>query len=655
MPESKPGDFDSVKENGPHKPVEQRFYDHLSREELIALLERRDRDRARIGLNWSPDHAERDHAFNDDFVTLQLDSSLSDRQAPWENLIIEGDNFDALRWLRMTMRGRIKCIIVDPPYNTGGQSWAYNDRYLDPGEASGFAFTTWLEFLHRRFVVARDLLTEDGVILINISDENRAVLELMLDQTLPGMKIGSLTWRSRTGGNDAEGPFFSSNHEHVLVYGNKAFRFCGSEKTFEMYRFFDQTRNDRFRLDNLTQPKDMWERPNGFYALHDPETDIFYPANPTRVWPSPYAKGDKADRPTNVNPDEEQTKFAVWPPLGSNVESGTDQISKLIADGKIHFPTEQVVKTWHSIEELLQDISNGDVPRSGNTLKLWAGMPAIEFWLGKKVGFGTPAFKRYINDLKNDTQPLSSWITPTSELDTRPTGENSIVSGTTEEGTKALKAVFGTKVFNYPKPLSLIRELLRQSSSPGDTVLDFFAGSATTGQAVMDLNAEDQGDRRFVLVSHDEATEVDRERNICRDVTAQRIRLLNKSATKAEKGAVAPFAYLKTRRVPIDELRDEGALDAGEIWLAAQALHSLPLTPFLPSRSVQFHETDDLRVLYVHDLSVPGAIETLERITRDQRPTHVYTWTPAIARDALFDANAEIHRLPSALSDRFII
>jgi adenine-specific DNA-methyltransferase len=97
-------------------------YDNLSREELIALVESRRRDRARIGLNWSPDHAERDRAFNDDFVSLRLDEGLSDRAAPWDNLIIEGDNFDALRWLRMTLKGQVKCILVDPPYNTGGQS-----------------------------------------------------------------------------------------------------------------------------------------------------------------------------------------------------------------------------------------------------------------------------------------------------------------------------------------------------------------------------------------------------------------------------------------------------------------------------------------------------------------------------------------------------
>jgi adenine-specific DNA-methyltransferase len=104
-------------------------YSDLTREALIALLERRDRERARIGIHWANDRAERDSAFNDDFVVLRLVPELCDGPIPWVNLVVEGDNFDALRWLRMTMRGRIKCIFVDPPYNTGHQDWVYNDHF----------------------------------------------------------------------------------------------------------------------------------------------------------------------------------------------------------------------------------------------------------------------------------------------------------------------------------------------------------------------------------------------------------------------------------------------------------------------------------------------------------------------------------------------
>jgi adenine-specific DNA-methyltransferase len=86
-------------------------------------------------------------------------------------LVIEGDNFDALRWLRMGFAGRVKCIYIDPPYNTGHKDWVYNDRYFDANDR--YRHSTWLEFLYRRLVLARDLLSEDGVIFISINDENR--------------------------------------------------------------------------------------------------------------------------------------------------------------------------------------------------------------------------------------------------------------------------------------------------------------------------------------------------------------------------------------------------------------------------------------------------------------------------------------------------
>ena len=102
----------------------------------------------------------------------------------------------------------------------------------------------------------------------------------------------------------------------------------------------------------------------------------------------------------------------------------------------------------------------------------------------------------------------------------------------------------GLKAFDNPKPVSLIRELVRQSTAPGDIVLDFFAGSSTAAQAVMELNAGGGGSRRFVMVSVAEATAANPERNLCRDVTAERVRKLNKAADGKYAELSAAFAYL---------------------------------------------------------------------------------------------------------------
>lgn len=105
-------------------------YDHLSKEQPIALLQRRERE-ASYGLVWERDEIEPDKHINYDFVTLDLDRSLSCGDGPWENLIIEGDNYHALCDLRMTHAGRVKCIYIDPPYNTADRDFVYNDRLFD--------------------------------------------------------------------------------------------------------------------------------------------------------------------------------------------------------------------------------------------------------------------------------------------------------------------------------------------------------------------------------------------------------------------------------------------------------------------------------------------------------------------------------------------
>ncbi len=357
-------------------------YDSLTRSQLIALLQKRDAER-RLGLVWERNEIDPDKAIDTNFVVADLIEDRCEQPAPWENLIIEGDNYDALRWLRMTHRGQVKCIYIDPPYNTGKKDWVYNDDYVDPNHR--YRNSQWLEFLYQRLLIARDLLTPDGVLLCSINDENRARLELMMDQALPGMRLGSFTWRSRIGGNDTKGAFLSQNHEHVLVYGASGFRFGGTEKIFEMYKYWDEEREDWFRLSDITQPKSIFERSNAFYALHDPETDIYYPVNPQRAWPSPTPKGShyKAEE---FWPND---RMPVWP-LPREFRSklhDRDQIFTWIKQGRIVFPSDQRVHTWQTRAELDRAIAGGDVPSTKHAPKLTVDTPHLEVLGGKESWF----------------------------------------------------------------------------------------------------------------------------------------------------------------------------------------------------------------------------------------------------------------------------
>ncbi|MBF0251292.1 MAG: site-specific DNA-methyltransferase, partial [Alphaproteobacteria bacterium] len=357
-------------------------YDHLDRVELIRLLEKRDRGR-RLGLIWERDEIEADRAVDPHFIACDVVEELCERAAPWRNLIIEGDNHDALRWLRMTHAGRVKCIYIDPPYNTGAKDWVYNDHFVDTNDR--YRHSTWLEFLYQRFLLARDLLTEDGVILVSINDENRAKLELLMEEALPGMNLGSLTWRSRTGSNDAKGAFLSKNHEHVLVFGNSGFRFGGTEKTYENYANPDNDPNGDWFADNLTQAKDQHERPNAFYPIQDPRTGIWYPCNPERVWTYPSRARLKKGQKIRTKPMEE------W-----------------IEAGQVLFPKNQRIERWTTLDDLIKAIRDKNVPLSGGVPMIREDLPDLKSWIGRQVGFGIPNFKRYRKDLKTATKPLST-------------------------------------------------------------------------------------------------------------------------------------------------------------------------------------------------------------------------------------------------------
>lgn len=609
-------------------------YDHLSHDELIALLERRDArssdEDGLVRLRWNADRGERDLALHDDFVTMRLDETLSDGAAPWDNLVIEGENHDALRWLRMTKPGAFRCIVVDPPYGDVGEGLTYNDGDKDPSDA--WKLTTWLEHLHRRFDLARHLLADDGVLLVCINDENRAVLELMLDQTLPGMKAGSLMWRTRTGGSEGGDHFLSVNHEHILVYAMPGFRFGGVQRSYKGYSNPDRDNRGDWASDNLRKSADYKIRPNGFFLLTDPDTGISYPADPDQIW-----------------------RYVRRETGGS--KSG-DYIEDLIEQRRIKWPAKQKVARWGTLDALKAAIATGDVPRSRTAALIRNDLPNLDEYVGKDIGFGTPRYKRFRSELPTQTQPLSSWITPNPERETLPDDDANaaihIVSGANEEGSKALRDLFGRKVFSYPKPPSLIRELIRQATGPNDLVLDFYAGSGTAGQAVMELNDEDGGDRRFVLVSHAEPTTDDPDRNIARDVLAERLRLLNGKARKSEDREPAPFAYLRADTIPSDTLMNVGALAPEDTWLAIQASHDLALAPYDPNAAAQTAEDDGLLVAFVETTSkaaVDAVLNAVERPGIDA--AHVYAWAPGPLRRALEGRVADLHALPNALWARY--
>jgi adenine-specific DNA-methyltransferase len=190
-------------------------YEHLSREALIELLKRRD-SQTPYGLVWERRGIDHDKALNRDFVGLELDPALSCGPAPWRNLIIEGDNYDALRHLVSTHAGQVKLLSLDPPYNTGRKDFVYNDSFFDA--TNRYRHSTWLEFMYQRLRLAKDLLAEDGVIFVHIDDNELFNLGLLMNKVFGEHNfIANVIWQKVYSPKNTA-VHFSDDHEYVLVY-----------------------------------------------------------------------------------------------------------------------------------------------------------------------------------------------------------------------------------------------------------------------------------------------------------------------------------------------------------------------------------------------------------------------------------------------------
>lgn len=509
----------------------------------------------RLGLQWESDLIDRDQALNNDLVfpVVDVEESHWPEEPASQNLVIEGDNFDSLRLLRSTHRGRIRVIYIDPPYNTGSSDFLYNDRFVKKDDR--WRHSKWLEFLYQRLSLAKDLLTPDGVMLVSINDENRAKLELLLDEVMPGKRLGSFVWRVRSGGNDTKGALLSTNHEHVLVYGNSGFVFRGDERNDSSYSNPDGDSRGPWQNDNLVKAHNAKQRPEAYYHIKNPHTGIWYPCDPDSVWRFASEK-----RP-------------------SKKKLQADPMEVVIEEARILWPAEDAFVVYSSLDELKRAIKNNEAPKQLKIYKnlksletqaesdarikrLLAYLEPLEFWVGKRIGTKKPRYKRFQKDLKREVKPVSSWLQPAALpdkdlLDESVDDQTILTVGATGEGTTTYKKILNNKDFPYPKPNSLLRALLDQATKPGDTVLDFFAGSGTTGHAVLELNEADGGDRRFILCSSTEATAKEPDKNICRTICAERIRRVISGYGDME-GLGGSFTYLTMEKVEEADLMFDG-------------------------------------------------------------------------------------------------
>jgi adenine-specific DNA-methyltransferase len=546
-------------------------YNDYSREELIRELRLRDR-RPRFGLVWERKEIEHEKAVNDDFVALDFDPVLSCGDAPYRNLIIEGDNFDALRYLRMTHAGKIKCIYIDPPYNTGNRDFIYNDRFVDKEDA--YRHSKWLEFMYRRLQLAKDLLAEDGVIFVSIDDNEVFNLAPLMNQVFGERNfIATVIWQKVFSPKNTA-MHFSDDHEYVLVYAIS---------------------------------RDVW-RPNAIPRSEAQDKAYKNPDNdPRGTWTS----GDCSARNFYGEGTYSITcpsgRVISGPPPGNYWRFSKKRFDELNEDGRI--------------------------------------------WWGKD-GNGVPRLKRFLSEVKQGVVPQTLW--KYEEV------------GHTQDAKKEVQEVMQfedtASVFSTPKPIRLIERILRIATKPDDIVLDFFAGSGTTAHAVMKLNAEDGGNRRFILVSSTEATDSEPDKNLCRDVCAERVRRVMQGYTNKKGDAVAGlggdpstgvssgFAYLRTHRMPAETLFNSIQHEA--IWTALQLIHAESLSPYVADALIQQSALENSTVLYLPKIN-EAVLQVLNEAIGVTSTLVVYTWQPGLLRQHFEDDRLSFLPIPQFLVDRF--
>ena len=466
--------------------------------------------------------------------------------------------------------------------------------------------------MYQRMTLARDLLTPNGVILICINDENRSRLELMMDEVMPGRRVGSMVWKKRRSSN-ASGVenFFSTDHEHILIYAGEDFAFKGSGKDWSKYNQWDADAQDWWTSTQLTLGFNRYQRKNLFYPLHNPITDIWYPCNPDRVW----ARASKV--------------------YGNAKSVRTEFMEELVDSSGVHFPEEKSPAFYRSLAEIKAAIAAGSAPPHLST------QDDLEFWLNKAIGFAKPRFKTFKSKVQSQSQPLSSIIAEKGGSQAKEDDADALArrvsSGLTSEGTSLLRSFELGDSFPYPKPLSLLKTLLTQVAEPDDTILDFFAGSGTTGHAVLALNAEDGGNRRFILCSSTEATAKEPTKNICRDVCAERIRRAIEGFGKTE-GLGGDFAYLRLALFEeADLMFDATASHAYALICMRETGYVMAPDPASPVWTVAINENSAIVVCPALTEDVADALENLgvNRLV-------VYTDRPDRLQELLAETTIEV-------------
>ena len=472
---------------------------------LLAYLSELEKDvgAKKYGLVFEEHREEIDEVLSTHTPVLTEDGSLFIDNGGQMNFLIEGDNLASLQLLEKTHKGKIDVIYIDPPYNTGNRDFIYDDAFVDKTDL--FSHSKWLSFIERRLRLAKKLLSASGAIFISIDDNEEAALKLLCDDIFgENCFVANISWqRTYSIRNDSKG--IPLEVEHILVYSkSESWQPNKLPRTAKMDASYSNPDGDRCAwMSGSPIASDAKTHQGMVYAIQHPLTGkLLYP-NVTAHWRYSqeqmleYMNGWCEYTLRDLHDEEKRAEIC-----GVSVDEVRKDVKAIV-----------LAKSFEeSYEKAKIVLDNGPWPRfyftnggkGGIRRKVYAdsvgGRIATNYWMYDEVGH-------------------------------------------TDEAKKELKAIFdGNIPFDTPKPIRLLDRILHIGSQDDSIILDFFAGSGSTGQAVMNYNATNEGsNRRFILCTNNE-------NNICREVTYERIkRVIDK------EGYAASLKYFKVDYIPVSE------------------------------------------------------------------------------------------------------
>jgi adenine-specific DNA-methyltransferase len=380
------------------------------------------------------------------------------------NILIEGDNYHALSVMNYTHQGKIDVIYIDPPYNTGSQTWRYNNNYVDSEDV--WKHSKWLSFMEKRLKLAKNLLSKHGFIICAIDANELFSLGLLMDEIFgEHNRIGLVTVLHNPKGRNFT-RWFSANSEYMLIYAKNvnyaSFNEVAIDDKIKATFNYTERNGKKYRLEPLMRSRTETLRKN--------KPKFWYP-----IYVSPDLKSITLKKKKDYN--------EVYPITKNGKEA-----------------------TWINLPKTFREKNKNNI------------------FIAKKENGKINIYRKYYEQqiFKN------VWTDQKYQSEFH--------------GTNLIKKILGDNIFDYPKSLYLVEDILKITSRKKSIILDFFAGSGTTGHAVMKMNKEDGGQRKFILCTNNENA-------ICEEVTYPRIKNVivgySHNGKKVE-GLINNLKYFKT-------------------------------------------------------------------------------------------------------------